>query len=477
LARQGLFNSELEVEMKRKTWMGLAGGLVVLAGATFLVLRGSKEEIKWRTAKVDKGSITQRITATGTLNALIQVPVGTQVSGVVTSLTADFSSLVKKGQIIGQIDPTPWLTSLKAAQAALQSATDTKANAQIVYQRNLELWKAKLISDNDLDGFKLALQVATANLETARAGLATAKTNLGYCTLKAPVDGVVVARLVDVGQTVAASFATPNVFTIAQDLSKMKVYAAIDEADIGQVRVGQRAFFTVESYPDKQFKGVVSEVQLNPVITNNVVTYNVVMEVDNEPRTTYTPGSDKAAGATMPQPAPAPARKSGVLALGQAGTLEYTTARYMPPGSPVYNGNLALFPGMTADCSIVTNRKENILRVPSAAIRFNPASFVAMDEPKAAAAAPQGGAKPAAGGNVVSRGLVARHEERLWILVNGKPRPVTVKAGVSDGMFTEVSGDNVSEGMVVLTGVGEFKKTASSSSSPLGGGMGGGMHH
>jgi HlyD family secretion protein len=482
--------------MKRKTWLGLAGVLVVLAGATLLVLRGNKEEIKWRTAKVDLGGITQRITATGTLNALIQVPVGTQVSGVVTSLTADFSSLVKKGQIIGQIDPTPWLTSLKAAQAALQSATDTKANAQIVYKRNLELWKAKLVDDNDLDAFKLALQVATSNVETTKAGLETARTNLGYCTIKAPVDGVVVARLVDVGQTVAASFATPSLFTIAQDLSKMKVYAAIDEADIGQVRVGQRAFFTVESYPDKQFKGVVSEVQLNPVITNNVVTYNVVMEVDNEPRATYTPGADKGAAALKPLAGPAaPARKAGNLGAGQAGTLEYTTARYMPPGSPVYNGNLALFPGMTADCSIVTNRKENILRVPSAAIRFNPAAFIPMEEMKApvpgtpapapaaapgtAAAAPAP-APAAPGSPVVSRGLVARHEERLWVLVNGKPRPIMVRTGVSDGMFTEVSGEGLSEGMVVLTGVSEYKKAMSGSSSPLGGagiGGAGGIRH
>ena len=420
--------------------------VTVMAGGAFLVLRGNREEIKWRSAKVDRGGITQRVTATGTLNALIQVPVGTQVSGVVTSLTADYSSMVKKGQVIGQIDPTPWLTSLKAAEAALQSATDTKANAGIVYKRNLELWKAKLLDDNDLDGFKLALQVATANLETARAGLQTARTNLSYCTIKAPVDGVVVARLVDVGQTVAASFATPNVFTI------------------GQVRVGQRAFFTVESYPDKQFKGVVSEVQLNPVITNNVVTYNVVMEVDNEPRTTYAPGADKAA---------APVVKGRGLWLGQVGTLEYTTARYMPPGSPVYNGNLALFPGMTADCSIVTNRKEDILRVPSAAIRFNPASFIPMEEAKPAA-----GAKPpagATGANVVSRGLVARHEEKLWVLVNGKPRPVSVKAGVSDGMFTEVSGDGVSEGMVVLTGIEDYKKAANAGGgSPLGGAA---MHH
>jgi HlyD family secretion protein len=441
--------------MKRATWVGLAAALAVIAGGAALVLRSNREVIKWRTAKVDRGGITQRVTATGTLNALIQVPVGTQVSGVVTSLTADFCSIVKKGQVIGQIDPTPWLTALKAAQAALQSATDSKANADMVYKRNLALWKAQLVDDNDLDGFRLAMQVATANLETAKAGLQTAKTNLGYCTIKAPVDGVVVARLVDVGQTVAASFSTPSVFTIAQDLSRMKVYAAIDEADIGQVRVGQRAFFTVESYPDKQFKGVVSEVQLNPVITNNVVTYNVVMEVDNEPRTTF--------GAGAPVAAPKAGKGPG-LPLGHVGTLEYTTARYMPPGSPVYNGNLALFPGMTADCSIVTNRKEDILRVPSAAIRFNPASFISMAEAKPAAGA---------GANVVSRGLVARHEERLWILENGRPKAVTVKAGVSDGMYTEVSGDRVSEGMVVLTGIEDYKKAMNGSAAPLGGGM----HH
>ena len=470
--------------MQRRTWVGLAVALVVVAGGSVVALRGGRETIHWRTAKVDLGNVTQRVTASGTLNALIQVPVGTQVSGVVTSLTADFSSMVKKGQVIGQIDPTPWLTALKAAKAALQSATVTKANSEIVYKRNLALWNAKLLDDNDLDGFKLAREVAAANLETAKAGLETATTNLGYCTIKAPVDGVVVNRLVDVGQTVAASFSTPSVFTIAQDLSKMKVQAAIDEADIGQVRVGQRAFFTVESYPDKQFKGVVSEVQLNPVITNNVVTYNVIMEVDNEPRTTYVPsqggdgaGGGRAKAAPAGRPAPRPFAK---LAAGQAGTLEYTTARYMPPGSPVYNGSLALFPGMTADCSIVTNRRENVLRVPSSALRFNPAAFMPMEAPKAhAAAAPAAApaAKAAAPGtSVVSRGVVARQEEHLWVLENGRPKAIPVKAGVSDGMYTEVSGEGLSAGMAVLIGVEDYKKAASGAPS-LGGGPGGGMHH
>jgi HlyD family secretion protein len=463
--------------MKRRAWVGSVLVLGVIAGAGVLVLRGNHEEIKWRTAKVEKGSITQRITATGTLNALIQVPVGTQVSGVVTSLTADFSSLVKKGQVIGRIDPTPWTTALKAAQAQLQSASDSKANAEIVYQRNLALWKAKLLSDNDLDGFHLALKVATANLETAKAGLETAKTNLGYCTLKAPVDGVVVARLVDVGQTVAASFSTPSVFIIAQDLAKMKVSAAIDEADIGQVRVGQRAFFTVDSYPDKQFKGVVSEVQLNPVVTNNVVTYNVIMEVTNETRNTYLPPSDGGAAKGPDKAVPAPPAGKGhhaELASSQTGTIEYTTARYMPPGSPVYNGNLALFPGMTANCTIVTNRREDVLRVPSAALRFNPTVFVPVEEKKPAASGPRPAVPAGAGG--LGRGVMTRTDDRLWVLVNGKPRMLPVRAGVSDGSYTEVAGEGVVPGLVVLSGVEEYKKApAQGSASPLGGP--GGMRH
>jgi HlyD family secretion protein len=457
--------------MKRTTWIGSVVALVVVAGAGFLVLRGSKDEIKWRTAKVDKGSITQRITATGTLNALIQVPVGTQVSGVVVSLTADFNSLVKKGQVIGQIDPTPWLTSLKDAQAGLQRARDTMLQAQVDYKRNQALWKAKLLADADLDTKDLALKVAQGNLESAKATLANARTNLGYCTIKAPVDGVVVNRLVDVGQTVAASFNTPNVFTIAQDLAKMKVQAAIDEADIGQVRVGQRAFFTVDSYPDKQFRGVVSEVQLNPTITNNVVTYNVVMEVTNEPRAAFVPPAE--GGAPRPEPAvphghrPVPSQPVG----SHSTTLEYTTARYMPPGSPVYKGDLALFPGMTANCTVVTNRKENTLRVPSSALRFNPAAFMAMDEKKPAGGAPGGGPRPGGGAGAPgsARGMIAKREDRLWVLANGKPKAVPCVAGVSDGTFTEVSGDAVSEGMVVLTGLDDFKKAAAQGATPLGG--------
>jgi HlyD family secretion protein len=470
--------------MKARTWVGLAIVLVAAASGGYLLLHGRKQEVRWRTARVDQGSITQRVTATGTLNALIQVPVGTQVSGVVTSLTADFSSLVKRGQVIAQIDPTPWLTALKAAQAGLQQATDNQANAAAVYRRNMALWKEKLISDNDLDGFHLSLEVADSALETAKANLQTAKTNLGYCTITAPVDGVVVSRLVDVGQTVAASFSTPSLFSIAQDLAKMKVQVAIDEADIGQVRVGQPAFFTVESYPDKQFRGVVSEVQLNPVITNNVVTYNVIMEVDNQLRAGQ--GQDPGGEGHDPQKV---SGRFGQLGAGSRGTLEYTTARYMPPGSPVYNGNLALFPGMTADCSIVTSRKDHVLRVPSSALRFNPSAYLALEETRPAPAAPPpppppgpaaGGAHPGtgaqggsgSGSGVVSHGLVAGRTERIWTLADGRPKAIPVQVGISDGMYTEVTGPGIQEGLTVLTGVEENRKTqASSFGSPIMGGM------
>jgi len=494
--------------MKRNAWIGVGVAVVLAGGGAAYFLHGSKDEVKWKTAKVDKGHITARISATGTLNALIQVPVGTQVSGVVTGLFADFNSLVKKNQVIGKIDETPWITQLHNAEAVLTNAKSALVFAQADYKRNKRLWEEKLVDDADLDAKNLALRTAEGNLEEAKAGLETARTNLGYCTIKAPVDGVVVARLVDVGQTVAASFSTPSVFSIAQNLSKMKVQAAIDEADIGQVKVGQKAFFTVDSYPDKQFRGIVSEVQLNPVINQNVVTYNVIMEVDNEARYALaqgaqggrggregrggpgaagvapasfhpggaTPGEGRqggwrggeghpgqSAGAKAPE-----AGKAGAIVKNQPADIELTTARYIPPGSPIYKGELALFPGMTANCTIVTKEVDQAVRVPSSALRFNPALFMKDLEVKPAQGAARASASGPGGGGGTGRGLVAKREDRVWILVNGKPKLLPVRAGATDGMFTEISGEGVAEGMVVLTGVENMGKV-NISAAPLGG--------
>ena len=498
--------------MRRNGWIGLTVALALVGGGSALLFRGGKDEVKFRSALVDKGNITQRISATGTINALIQVPVGTQVSGVVTALYADFNSLVKKGQVVARIDETPWLTSLKAAEATLQAAKASLATATADYARNKKLWDAKLLDDADLDVKDLALKAATSGLETAKAGVAAARTNLSYCTLKAPVDGVVISRVVDVGQTVAASFSTPSVFTIAQDLAKMKVQAAIDEADIGQVRVGQMAFFTVDSYPDKQFRGLVTEVQLNPIVTYNVVTYTVVMEVTNEPRVTFAPDApagkasqaiqagqgqeagrhgkwagagearsagrqgrpDRPVGAAQPAARQVPPVSAGGDE-SRFATIETRTARYIPLNSPVYKCDLALFPGMTANCTIVTNRRQDAIRVPAVALRFNPNAYLKNPEKKSATSTSSQRMSTAAN---LSKGMVAKRDDHVWILENGKPKALPVKVGVSDGQFTEISGDGVCEGLVVLTGLDEAgKKPAAVSASPLGGGPGGPPRH
>ena len=344
-----------------------------MAGSVAWVDLKPKTETQWRFATIDRGEVERKVTATGTANALIQVSVGTQVSGVVTDLYADFNSIVKKGQVVARIDASVNETQVADAQAALR--------------------KARSACDH------------------ARADLQRARINRGYCTIKAPVDGVVVSRLVDVGQTVAASFSTPSLFSIAKDLSRMKVQAAIDEADIGMVQVGQEAGFTVDSYPDLQFHGAVSEVQINPTVSSNVVTYCVVLEVANVAR----PSGQKRAAAGTPG-----------------------TARYMPSGSPVYRGQMALCPGMTANISILTAKKQNVLRVPNLALRFNPWATKAPSQ------------------------------DQLWVLNQGVPAPVPVTVGIAGSRYSEVSGPGLHEGMQVLTGT-EAAKPAQTVASHLGG--------
>ena len=490
--------------MKRNLWIGLGSvGLLVAGGGAYVATRPA-EEVKWRQAKVEKGNITQRINATGTINALISVPVGTQVSGVVTGLYADYNSLVKKGQVIARIDPTVWETQLKDAEASVQRAQATYDNAKAEFERTKRLAAQNLVSAQDLDAKETAMKTAHGTLESAKATVGRARINLGYCTITAPVDGVVVSRLVDMGQTVAASFSTPNLFTIAQDLSRMKVEASIDEADIGLVRVGQRAFFTVDSFPDKQFRGSVSEVRLEPVINQNVVTYKVVMEITNESRYAETSKVDSAGGMDhrgkdgkqgapdfnalwerMKDRVPAGTTKEAFIQrakerMAERGpkgspseaSIATGTARYIQPGSLVYKGDLALMPGMTANVSIVANQRQDVLRVPSVALRFNPMAFM-KEKPAAktdARPAQNGGSRPVGtqGGGLPSKGMVAKREDSIWVLENGKPKAIPVKVGISDGQFTEISGEKISEGLVVLTGVEDTKKAATMA-TPIGG--------
>lgn len=508
--------------MKRKTWMITGACAIVVAGGAYWAFSGSNDEVKWRTANLDRGNITQRISATGTVSAMVQVAVGTQVSGVVSALYVDYNSLVKKGQLIAEIDPTLALTTLKDAEATLQRAKDTCENAAVQYRRAKRLHDQQLLADQDLDTQDIALKTAKTNVDNAKAALERAKANLGYCRITAPVDGVVVSRLADVGQTVAASFSTPNLFQIAQDLSKMKVQASIDESDIDQVQVGQRVFFTVDSLPDRQFAGSVSRVRLDPTTTSNVVTYTVEMEVTNEPLNRAAAdqvSKDRGAGgesaerprdpekawehmkdrlpagttkeeflrrfkermaerakAEAPAPAPAPQK---TLSQAQRIALAHTPGGLNQFSGPVFSGELALRPGMTANVTIQTNQHRDVLRVPNAALRFNPKAFLKDkdDSAKKSDASKNGGNGQRAGGgsgNANKGGMATKREDRVWILdEHGKPKPIPVKAGITDGQFTEVSGDLLQEGMKILVGTEDAKKAAASGTSPiLGGGPG-----
>ncbi|BDU77921.1 efflux RND transporter periplasmic adaptor subunit [Mesoterricola sediminis] len=376
----------------------------VLAGCAALAAFRPKPAPAWRFVPIERGEVVRKVTATGTVNALISVSVGTQVSGSVTDLKADFNSVVRKGQVIARIDPTVNETQVADARAALRKAQASCDLAREERDRYRRMAAQQLVSKADLQAKETAFETASGDLEAARSALQRARINLAYCTITAPVDGVVVSRVVDVGQTVAASFSTPSLFVIAKDLSRMKVSASIDESDIGQIRPGQQATFTVDSYQGMTFRGVVSEVQLNPTVSNNVVTYTVVMEVDNVPRPAGSAPVAKVAG----------------------------TSRYREPGAAIYQGELALFPGMTANVAILTTERKGVLRVPNAALRYNPGTT---------------GAKPEGGA-------------RVWVLENGAPRPVPVVLGAAGQQYTEISGEGIREGLQVLAGSDQAQAAA-----------------
>jgi HlyD family secretion protein len=310
----------------------LAGvAVLVVAGiGAFLLFKGNGNEEKFRTERVMRGDITTVVTATGTVNAVTTVLVGTQVSGTIKKLYVDFNSRVKQGQIIALIDPATFEAQVDqqkanviSAQANLDKAKASLADAKRTMERNRELLARNLIAQSDFDTAETnyetsaaQVSVTKAQVSQAEAALRTAQTNLGYTRIVSPVNGIVVSRNVDIGQTVAASFQTPTLFTIAQDLTKMQVDSSVAEADIGKIEVDQPVEFTVDAYPDSPFKGRVSEIRNAPITVENVVTYDVVVQVDNP--------------------------------------------------------ELKLKPGMTANVSIVVSSKRDILKIPNAALRFRP---------------------------------------------------------------------------------------------------------
>ena len=263
-----------------KALWGAAAAALIAGGVYWYKGRGAND-VKWRTATVERGPIQVSVTATGTLQAVLTVQVGTQVSGTVSAIYADFNSQVKKGQVIARIDTTLLRASLSDAQSNLEKTAAQARQAEDTRKRSQALFERDLISQSELDQAVADARVAETNLASAKAQVDRARINLRYATIVSPIDGTVLSRAVDVGQTVAASFNTPTLFTIANDLRQMEVQASVDEADIGKVRTGQRANFTVDAYPDTSFVGEVSQIRLNPVVNQNVVSYDVIISVPN----------------------------------------------------------------------------------------------------------------------------------------------------------------------------------------------------
>ena len=259
------------------------GALVLIAalGAFFFLKKGSNGEAKFRWTKIDRGDVTANVTATGTLSAVTTVNVGSQVSGIISKLFVDFNSVVKKGQVLAELDPTPFQQTVDQRRADLEKAKVELRNAEVSLTRSKNLFKQQLLAQSDLDAAQTNRDAAAASVAQSQASLKQSETNLSYTKITSPIDGVVVTRAYDLGQTVAASFQAPTLFTIAQDLTKMQVLTNIDESDVGRIRVGQVASFTVDAFPDTAFKASVSQVRLSPQTVQNVVTYPVMLDVPN----------------------------------------------------------------------------------------------------------------------------------------------------------------------------------------------------
>ena len=347
--------------------------LAALAGGGYWMQQKNTAEgakPKYRTQPLDRGTIAQRINANGTLNPVTVVNVGTQISGTVTRLHADFNSAVKKGQILAELDPALLQAQIAQSEANRRSMMATWTLAKTTLERNQSLRDRGFISDSALDSARRDVDSAVAQIASLKAQIDRDRTNLSYSVIRSPINGIVVDRTIDVGQTVAASFQTPTLFKIARDLQAMQIDTSVAEADIGNIKPGMPVAFTVDAFRDREFTGRVRVIRLNPTVQQNVVTYNVVIDVRND---------------------------TGVL-----------------------------LPGMTAQVSIVTQRRDNVLRLPNAALHFKPSEDADAKAPP-------------------------RRGSRVYTLSeNGDLIPVDVRTGIADTRFTEVIGDNPKEGDAVV---------------------------
>jgi len=411
------------VKLNRKLLIAAPLAAAAVLGLGYWGLRDGARENPYVTAPVQKGEITQVVTATGTLQAVVTVQVGSQVSGTIAKLNADFNSKVKQGQVVAELDPDKFKASVDQAKANVVSAQANVAKAQVAVEdakrtmeRNQVLRKRDLVAQSDLDAAATAydsavaqLKVNNAQVELAKAALQQAAVDLNHTIIRSPVDGIVVSRNVDVGQTVAASLQAPVLFLIANDLSKMQVDTNVSEGDVGNVWTDQETIFTVDAYPTRRFQGKVLQVRNAPIMVQNVVTYDAVVGIDNK--------------------------------------------------------EMLLKPGMTANVEFLVSRKDDAIKVPNAALRFRP-----LEERPQAQSAPagdnagqqRGGSRPG-GRGPGQRGGGRPREGTVYVLRDQKAAPVKVRLGITDGTSTEVIADGLKEGepvIVAMSSAGQARAAA-----------------
>ena len=357
----------------KKLWIAI-GVIAVIAILYFLLSGGKKEEnVSFDTAKVEMGNIQTSITATGTIEPVTSVTVGTQVSGIVSRLYVDYNSVVKKGQVIAELDRTNLISELNAQKASLASAQSSLNYQQSNFERYKTLFEKGLVSADEFESARLQYEQSKQQVAQSRESVQRAQTNLGYATITSPIDGVVLSKAVEEGQTVAASFNTPELFTIAQDLTNMRVIADIDEADIGGVKEGQRVSFTVDAFPDDKFEGAVTQVRQQATTESNVVTYEVVISAPNN--------------------------------------------------------DLKLKPGLTANVTIFTLEKNNVLVVPAKALRFQPNEALLQKDEKVED---------------------CEGPFKVWTKEGNVFKAHKVETGTTNGVLTEITG-GIAAGTDVLT--------------------------
>ncbi|MEO6789205.1 MAG: efflux RND transporter periplasmic adaptor subunit [Chthoniobacteraceae bacterium] len=393
-----------------KKWIALIVAAVALT-AWWYLRRNHGDEPQYLTATVTRGPMTEYVVATGTLNPVLNVTVGSQISGNILKLFADWNSSVKAGQIVAQIDPALYLATVHQAEGDLASAKAALELAQLTAKRKQELVSEHAAPQADLDTAAANLHQAEAVVKVKQANLEQAQVNFEHCTIYSPVDGIVISRSVDVGQTVAAAMNAPVLFLVANNLAKMQIDTNVAEADVGNIDLGQDVDFTVDAFPYRTFHGKVVQNRNAPVTVQNVVTYDVVISVDNS--------------------------------------------------------DLKLKPGMTATVNIIIDHRDDAVKVPNAALRFH----LAENRPASAKGVTPTPTPPPSKKSGGGSGHALKKDRTLYVLSpgTGKPWPVQVKFGITDGVSTEII-EGLKEGDVVVTGTALPQSSSSAGANPFGGG-------